>query len=222
MQFAYKKHKGLVREEQEDSMAHWPKTSKAAKEKLFAVADGLGGLPDGEIASSNAVKAVMDYTSEHKGIESLAELKAAVMQAQQAVDEQNKDRNIDDYMATTLTLAYLNGDQLWVAHVGDCRLYRVRDQKLELLTEDHAIDRYTLSRAVGFPGEFKVDTKKLKVREGDQLLLCSDGLYGMVEENDLLQPLLTHQDASAAVDALLKSALDNGGHDNISIYVIQI
>lgn len=221
MRFAFRKHKGLVRERQEDSLIHWPKSSANGSGSLFVVADGLGGLPEGHVASGTAVK-VLSQLVKPKGFKSPADLQQAVTAAHESIGELNHARDIDSYMATTLTAAYVSGQKLWTAHVGDCRLYRLRDSRLRQLTDDHSIDRHTLARALGFPGDFSVDGKQFRVRESDRLLVCSDGLYGMVPDKDLAEILSAVQTPDEIADVLLKRALDAGGHDNITFYVIEV
>jgi protein phosphatase len=137
-------------------------------------------------------------------------------------------------MQTTLTTVAIEGDTLAVGHVGDCRLYRLRNNRAELLTRDHTMamelmqlhlispeqavehpGRYQLTRAVGGEPFLRIDTSKEKLISDDSYLLCSDGLWAQVPADDL-EDSMREKDLGKACDRLLQMALASGGPDNIT------
>ncbi len=209
---------GLVRKKQEDSIQHWPKENP----KLFILGDGLGGLSDGDIASSTAVKHIYETAEKQNGFKTVTGLKKAVQQSNNRLKEQNSSRPSESHMATTLTLAYFQDETIRFAHIGDSRIYRIRNNKIKQLTTDHSYDRHTLSQAIGLDSHLDIDAKKLKTNPGDVYLICSDGLYGMVMDETIIQEYNKNIDIKKYSKALLKHALENGGEDNISLFLIKI
>lgn len=219
---------GHVREGNEDSFL--------AEEPLFAVADGMGGHRGGEVASSLALETIERMFALGEG-----ELVEQVREANRAVFERSTlDRAVAG-MGTTLTAALLEGDHIRLAHVGDSRAYLVRDGRLRLLTEDHTLvhrmvlegelteaeaevhpHRSILTRALGVDPDVEVDEITLEVRAGDRLLLCSDGLTGMLPEPRVEEILGAEVEPQRAVDRLIREANDAGGVDNITAIVIAL
>jgi len=219
---------GHVREGNEDSFL--------AEEPLFAVADGMGGHRGGEVASSLALETIERMFARGEG-----ELVEQVREANRAVFERSTlDRAVAG-MGTTLTAALLEGDHIRLAHVGDSRAYLVRDGRLRLLTEDHTLvhrmvlegelteaeaevhpHRSILTRALGVDPDVEVDEITLEVRAGDRLLLCSDGLTGMLPEPRVEEILGAEVEPQRAVDRLIREANDAGGVDNITAIVIAL
>ena len=219
---------GHVREGNEDSFL--------AEEPLFAVADGMGGHRGGEVASSLALETIERMFAHGEG-----ELVEQVREANRAVFERSTlDRAVAG-MGTTLTAALLEGDHIRLAHVGDSRAYLVRDGRLRLLTEDHTLvhrmvlegelteaeaevhpHRSILTRALGVDPDVEVDEITLEVRAGDRLLLCSDGLTGMLPEPRVEEILGAEVEPQRAVDRLIREANDAGGVDNITAIVIAL
>ena len=219
---------GHVREGNEDSFL--------AEEPLFAVADGMGGHRGGEVASSLALETIERMFARGEG-----ELVEQVREANRAVFQRSTlDRAVAG-MGTTLTAALLEGDHIRLAHVGDSRAYLVRDGRLRLLTEDHTLvhrmvlegelteaeaevhpHRSILTRALGVDPDVEVDEITLEVRAGDRLLLCSDGLTGMLPEPRVEEILGAEAEPQRAVDRLIREANDAGGVDNITAIVIAL
>jgi PPM family protein phosphatase len=217
---------GRVREGNEDSYM--------AEEPLFAVADGMGGHQGGEVASKLALDTLRNATDG----EALAR---AVQDANRAVFEQaGRDPGLAG-MGTTLTAFLADGDTLRLAHVGDSRAYLLRDGDLQRITTDHTVveglvekgeltpqeasihpQRSILTRAIGVEGEVKVDQASIDLLPGDRLLLCSDGLTGMIDEAETKRILEEHADPQAAADALVEAANEAGGQDNITAVVIDV
>lgn len=217
---------GRVREGNEDSYM--------ANEPLFAVADGMGGHQGGEVASRLALDTLREAADG-------AALAQAVQDANRAVFEQAGRDPALAGMGTTLTAFLAEGDTLRLAHVGDSRAYLLRDGALQQITTDHTVvegmvekgeltpqeasihpQRSILTRAIGVDGEVQVDQASIEPRPGDRLLLCSDGLTGMVEEAAIQRILEEHTDPQAAANALVDAANEAGGQDNITAVVIDV
>ncbi|HEU5225379.1 MAG TPA: Stp1/IreP family PP2C-type Ser/Thr phosphatase [Actinomycetota bacterium] len=217
---------GQVREGNEDSYL--------VVEPLYAVADGMGGHRGGEVASSLALETVQGMFERREG--SLAE---QVAEANRAVfDRSQNDRKVSG-MGTTLTAAQVDGNRVHLVHVGDSRAYLLRGGELTQVTEDHTLvhrmvmegeiseeeaethpHRSILTRALGVDQNIQVDEGDLEVAPGDRLLLCTDGLTGMVPEGQIREILLESLDPQEAVDELVKVANRAGGIDNITALIL--
>jgi PPM family protein phosphatase len=217
---------GQVREGNEDSYL--------VVEPLYAVADGMGGHRGGEVASSLALETVQGMFERREG--SLAE---QVAEANRAVfDRSQNDRKVSG-MGTTLTAAQVDGNRVHLVHVGDSRAYLLRGGELTQVTEDHTLvhrmvmegeiseeeaethpHRSILTRALGVDQNIQVDEGDLEVAPGDRLLLCTDGLTGMVPEGEIREILLETLDPQEAVDKLVNVANRAGGIDNITALIL--
>jgi PPM family protein phosphatase len=199
------------------------------------VADGMGGHQGGEVASKLALERLERVTD---GESDLAEV---VRDANRAVYSKAAEDPGLRGMGTTLTAVRVEGDRLHWAHVGDSRMYRLRDGSLERITTDHTVveqlveqgrltpkeaeihpQRSILVRALGVEEDVEVDEGDVEVLNGDRLLLCSDGLTGMVDEDDILRILAETKDPQAASDALVAAANEAGGQDNITALVLDV
>jgi protein phosphatase len=211
---------------------------------VLAVADGLGGHQGGEVASAAAVEplAALDGREFADPAEAADELTAAIREANAAIlDRAGGDPGLWG-MATTVTAAALAGEHhLQLAHVGDSRAYLLRDGSLEQLTTDHTVvaelvrrgrltpaqaaihpERSILTRAVGLDPRIPVDTPDpLELQDGDQVLLCSDGLTEPVDDDQIAQLLSAEPDGNAACQALIDAANAAGGPDNITVVLLR-
>jgi PPM family protein phosphatase len=201
---------------------------------LYAVADGMGGHRGGEVASSLALETVQQLFERQEGT-----LADQVAQANRAVyDRSRSDRSVSG-MGTTLTAALIDGSEVHLVHVGDSRAYLLRDARLRQLTEDHTLvhrmvvegeitpeeaethpHRSILTRALGVDESVQVDEGDVQVETGDRLLLCTDGLTGMVPEEQIQEIMLDAADPQEVVDRLVKVANRAGGIDNITAVVL--
>ena len=217
---------GQVREGNDDSYL--------VVEPLYAVADGMGGHRGGEVASRLALETVQGMFERREG--SLAE---QVAEANRAVfDRSQSDRKVSG-MGTTLTAAQLDGNRVHLVHVGDSRAYLLRGGELTQITEDHTLvhrmvvegeiseeeaethpHRSIVTRAIGVDRSIQVDERDLEVAPGDRLLLCTDGLTGMISEGQIREILLETPDPQVAVDELVKGANRAGGIDNITAVIL--
>ena len=224
IQFAEGTDQGQVRANNEDSLAAIlaldPVTEKD-KGNLFIVADGLGGLASGEVASRSAVEGVSNAWQDLKRFQSPSWLKETFLQVNDAIFTENQKRGREDIMATTLTVCLFHGNHLNIGHVGDCRVYRVRGGKIHCLTVDHAIDRYTLTRTIGAEPKVEVDVYELVPEKGDIYVQCSDGLYSMVPDEKILETV-RDQGPEVGCQKLIELANAAGGQDNITVQVIHL
>ncbi len=204
-----------------------------ADESTFLVADGMGGHAGGGVASSTAVKVIVDLLRQGE------DPMVAIQEANRAIFERGmKDSSLAG-MGTTLTLAKTDGTDgaLNVFNIGDSRAYLLRQGRLRKLTNDHTfvqelVDagsitveqasthhaRHVLTRALGVDPEVEVDRFFVPIEGGDTLLICSDGLVNEVAEGRIAE-LLADLEPSEAVKKLVEEANANGGNDNISVVV---
>ena len=219
---------GLVREGNEDSYL--------VDEPLYAVADGMGGHRGGEVASRLALETL--ETLFRRGEGALAE---QVQEANRAVFERSAaDRTVAG-MGTTLTAAVVEGERARLAHVGDSRAYLLRGGELRMLTEDHTLvhrmvqqgeiteaeaerhpQRSVVTRALGVEGSVPVDEIVVDIEPGDRILICSDGLTSMVDDDAIAALLGAEPDPERAAASLVKAANDAGGVDNTTVIVIAV
>lgn len=218
---------GVVREQNEDSYL--------ASSPLFAVADGMGGHQGGEVAS----RLVLERVEELHRDGDRPDLAETVHDANRRVLERAADDSALQGMGTTLTLLRMEDTGFRLAHVGDSRAYRLRDDELEMLTEDHTLvnrmvregkltedearihpHRSILTRALGVESDLQVDLAVFDVEAGDRILLCSDGLTGVVGDDRIEQVLRDEEDPQAAADTLVQEAIEGGGPDNVTVVIL--
>lgn len=221
---------GLVREHNEDAVL--------AEPPLYAVADGLGGHLAGEVASAIAIATLQREAPDAPDPKALAR---AVRAANAAVIEAAEEGRGRSGMGTTLTAAIVSGAHIAVAQVGDSRAYLLGREGLERLTEDHSMvadmirrgtltqeearshpNRSVITRALGSDPNMYADTYDVYAEPGDRLLLASDGLTGMLEDAEIAQVLRSVPDPEVAARTLVDAANDAGGHDNISVVIVDI
>ena len=208
---------------------------------LFAVADGMGGAQAGELASRLAAAVLRESSGSGTGEERVTEL---VQEANRRVYERsNEDAEVQG-MGTTMTVALVDGERgtVSIGHVGDSRAYRIRDGRLEQLTEDHSLvqelvrggrispeeagshpQRSVITRALGTDADVDVDTVTLDARPGDLYLLCSDGLPIMVADSEILRIAESGRgDLDAIAHELVAAANRGGGEDNVTVVVFEL
>jgi PPM family protein phosphatase len=236
---------GRKRSQNEDSHVVWIPESPDERERrgvLLVVADGMGGAVAGEVASRLAVETVVNRYREGGGADPLEDLRQAIEEANRAVYEMSRSDPTLHGMGTTCTALALRGRDAWIGHVGDSRAYLARGHKLHQLTQDHTLvaqlvesqqlraehartdsRRNVVTRSVGVGERVEVDVVGLEGRlePGDTLLLCSDGLYGLVTDTDLADTLEDRSLEQACQD-LIALANDCGGPDNITVILAHI
>lgn len=242
MKYAAGTDKGLIRETNEDSC----NIIRDSRNDIYAfiIADGMGGHNCGEIASGTAVEYISAYFEDHAGdflsaADRGAALKELVQDANSQVWEKSLESPETNGMGTTLTMAVVAGDTATVAHVGDSRLYLVREGRLQQVTNDHSYieelvrkgtltreeadnhpGRNIITRAIGSSPELEVDIFSLTMLINDILVLCTDGLTNMVGEDEIGETAQSN-DPEAACKQLIEAANRNGGEDNVTVIVIK-
>ena len=213
----------------------------ATRGRLWAVADGMGGHEAGQIASEAALKAlVRSYFADRSDMLVETALQNAVAYANSLLWQATRDLgDAGKMMGTTLVFATLVNDVLTVGHVGDSRAYLLRDGAMRQITTDHSWveeqvrrggltraqaeqspHRNIITRSIGMEGTVKADFVTETVREGDVVLLCSDGLSGFLTD-DTMARLLQNVPSQAALE-LIDGANDAGGNDNITALILSV
>jgi protein phosphatase len=240
---------GRIREHNEDAIG--------ADEELglYILADGMGGYNAGEVASGIAVRTILSMMREAYASYPLEGqdaatglmrpsimLRDAVQRANKIIHQTSKSQAQCEGMGTTVVAALFYDDRIVTAHVGDSRLYRVRNGALEQLTSDHSllqelVDRgiYTraeaeratsknyVTRALGVEPTVEVDVREHRALPSDRYLMCSDGLTDMVEDRDIQHYVARYAaDLKGLGQNLVMRANDNGGRDNISVVLTQV
>ena len=221
---------GCLRDHNEDSLVVTP--------PLFAVADGMGGHAAGEVASEIAVRVLSDLAPEHPDGEALGR---AIEEANRAVIQAAREGRGRQGMGTTMTAAMLEGERLVIAQVGDSRAYLLHQGKLQQLTRDHSLmadmieagqltpeearthpQRSVITRALGSDAHLHPDIYEINVETGDRLLICSDGLSGMIFDDQIENTLRRVQDPQRCASQLVNEAIAAGGHDNVTVIVADV
>lgn len=221
---------GCLRDHNEDSLVVTP--------PLFAVADGMGGHAAGEVASEIAVRVLSELAPEHPDGEALGR---AIEEANRAVIQAAREGRGRQGMGTTMTAAMLEGERLVIAQVGDSRAYLLHQGKLQQLTRDHSLmadmieagqltpeearthpNRSVITRALGSDPHTQPDLYEINVETGDRLLICSDGLSGMIFDDQIENTLRRVQDPQRCASQLVNEAIAAGGHDNVTVIVADV
>ncbi len=221
---------GRMRDHNEDNFLATP--------PLYAVADGMGGHEAGEVASKIAIDILAEQAPPTLDADALSN---AVVTANYAIMRAVEDGLGAKGMGCTLTAAMVQADRLLIAQVGDSRAYLLHQSRLQQITRDHSLmsllietgqitpeeaethpKRSVITRALGGGTDTVPDIYELNVSAGDRLLLCSDGLSNMVNEEDLTEILTRFADPQRCANQLIKRANMNGGNDNITAVVVDI
>ncbi len=249
IEFADMSHTGMVREHNEDAIG------SIADMGLMVLADGMGGYNAGEVASGIAVQTITDLAAEgamreerneidpHTGLmRQTIVLRDAVARSNKIIYQTAQSQTHCEGMGTTLVASMFYDNKISIAHVGDSRAYRLRNEKLEQLTMDHSLlqelvdrgfyseeeaqrstNRNYVTRALGVEPTVEVEVQEYEVLPEDIYLLCSDGLPDMVEDEDIH---LTISTFNASLDVvgqqLVQLANEHGGRDNVSVMLAQV
>jgi protein phosphatase len=223
---------GLVRDNNEDAAF--------AGRRLVAVADGIGGLPAGELASAAVVRALAPLEDAPGDQPAREALRAAIEAANEEIGEAGRTDPVREGMGTTVTALLLSGDELVLLHIGDSRGYLLRDRELRRLTRDDTFVQELVDQGVLTVEEARrhplrsVVTRAVQGRPlepslavltplaGDRYLLCSDGLSDVVPDESLARTLLSYPEPERCAKALVERALAAGGPDNITVVVAEI
>jgi len=231
---------GKVRKQNEDSILVVNQTDGYIS-NIFVIADGMGGHKAGDVASNYAIKFFWEFIKKNiNESEILDTLVGAVKYSNEKVF--NMAVNNEKYfeMGTTFLAVTIKDDRLYIAHVGDCRVYIIRNHQIAQVTTDHTYmmemikagaisyeqakvhpDRNIITRALGVESDIIVDGLFCKILNNDIILLCSDGVYGMLTDKEIFDIIDNEKfDIIQKTDKLIQCANDNGGKDNISAIVI--
>ena len=234
-------HVGLVRSENQDAYGCFPdEDSEHIKERLFIVADGMGGHQGGKEASSMALQVVptVFFADGESTIE--ARLKLAFEKANRLIYTKAMSGDGYERMGTTCTALALSNETIHIAHVGDTRAYRIEKNGVELLTDDHTYvqemrregvlteaearvhpRRNTLTRAMGVEPDLQVDVYEIGTMKPDhRYLLCSDGLSEVSSEE--LHNMVMQFTPQVASNKLIDLANERGGHDNVTVLILRV
>lgn len=238
---------GCVREHNEDNFGF------DAEMGLAVLADGMGGYKAGEVASAIAITSLVHTVIQIKASEEKIDLNdcsedesAILYRALSQANQQVYDSAHDDHdcrgMGTTVSAAWFHDNKVSIAHIGDSRIYRYRNYRLELLTTDHTVvqelvdhgfyteeearaseQRNIVTRALGIDPAVEIDIYDYDVRVGDIYLLCSDGLTDMVDDMDVANILRrSSTDLKYGAGELVNKALSNGGKDNVTVIIVRV
>jgi protein phosphatase len=236
---------GCQRENNEDSLSYWePQTEAEFRQKgrLAVVADGMGGYEGGQEASRLAVETVQDVFDQEPAADPRGALLKGFKTAHERIRKYADEHPQFQGMGTTCTALALNDLHLYFAHVGDSRLYLVRGNTILRLTRDHSYvgklvesgvlrseeaerhpQRHILTAALGAGSEVEAEApaSPLRLEAGDALVLCTDGLWSLVHEVEILE-IVAGRVASAACEELVKLARERGGPDNITVQILRV
>ena len=242
-------HVGMKRDHNEDNFSLMP------EQNLFVVSDGMGGHASGEVASRIAVESVRQFFEDTLSDEDITwpfklDREMGYLENRMGTSVKLANKNIFESaladprykgMGTTFVGFVAAEDAIVVGHVGDSRCYRVRDGKIEQLTEDHSLlndykkiqkltpeeeenfpHKNIIVRALGMKDSVEVDVVTATPQEGDILVLCSDGLNGEISDDEILSRVLEfEEDLDGGVESLIEGACENGGKDNVTVVLVK-
>ena len=233
---------GLVRKANEDHIGSLTNDQTSGNGDIFVVCDGMGGHVGGATASKKAVECILEYFKNDTHPNPILALEKAISFANEQIFLLSQDNPELKGMGTTCTALLQKDDNVYIAHVGDSRIYLNTDSKLYRVTKDHSfvqklVDagqladsemenhprKNELTRALGISSnvEVEVSEKPLIVKNGDKFLMCSDGLCGLVND-PTISHVINKEKEFEAVDELIQLALNAGGNDNISVDIIEV
>ncbi len=207
--------------------------------ETYVVADGMGGYAAGEVASRILAATIRDALAAESSFDE-AVLKQAILRANDAILQTVRENPRYSGMGTTATIFHREGGEIVWAHVGDSRLYLLRNQTLSQISRDHSLvsdlvangsitqeearshpKRNVITRAVGVETELDVDTGAFSTADGDILLLCTDGLTSVVPDEEICSMILASPEGEDVAKRLVRRAIEVGSHDNISAIVVK-
>lgn len=207
-------------------------------DNLFIVADGMGGHKAGDYASKFTVEHVVELIRNSKETEPVRIIEEAVEEANRQLLQKAEDPELSG-MGTTLVLCTIRDGDAYIANVGDSRLYII-DSTIRQITHDHSLveemvrrgelepenarlhpNKNIITRAIGAGDEVKIDFFQISLEKESMILMCSDGLTNMVDDEDIKFIVDRQRDVVEITESLIRAANDNGGRDNIAIIVIE-
>lgn len=206
---------------------------------LFVVADGMGGHKAGELASRFTVETIVEYITNSKETNPVIVIREAIQAANTVIREKAMSDESMEGMGTTVVVATCIGDELCVANVGDSRLYIV-NREIHQITRDHSLveemvrmgsieqdavrmhpDKNIITRAIGALEEIEVDFFHKKLKNKDIILMCTDGLTNMLDDEQIRMIICGQRDIASMASELINAANQNGGKDNIAVIIVE-
>lgn len=209
----------------------------------FVIADGMGGHKCGDVASKQAVDSVCNHLlrADWEAQEISELLKNIIIDVNKELYQYSILDESTQGMGTTLIITALINRKLYIGHVGDSRVYLIRDNSIQKMTSDHSFieelikngtitkdeainhpKRNVITRAVGYENDLQVDTYEIDVLENDEILVCTDGLTNMLSEEEILEIIKNAEEPQIACDTLIENANNKGGEDNITVILGKI
>jgi len=222
--------------------------SEPTERAILILCDGMGGHNAGEVASKMACRiiirelmpAILNHPKDDDMVNFEIAIKHAIKKANEEIYEYSKKTPEYKGMGTTVSMCVLMKNYMFVGHVGDSRVYIINDDEIIQITKDHSLvqelidmgkirkeeaishpKRNVITRAVGVSHNLEVDTHKITLFQEDKILLCSDGLYELIYEDELKDVVGNAQNLDITCDELIKLANDRGGSDNISVIIAE-
>ncbi len=202
---------------------------------LYIVADGMGGHKAGDVASKTAIECVTEYVKESTLNSTVSILKRAIIYANDKIYRMAMENDDLNGMGTTFVAAVCEGNTLYAANIGDSRIYHINDD-IKQISLDHSLveelirtgqldrnkgrnhpEKNIITRALGISEDVVTDFFEVDIEDNDKILLCSDGLTNMLEDDEIKEVIFENDDISAAVEKLIDRANYYGGKDNISV-----
>jgi serine/threonine protein phosphatase PrpC len=234
---------GRIRDNNQDSYYYFSEEDL----QVYVVADGMGGHKAGEVASYIAVDTIEKLFIQNKSLLTKGKLDIqnfitnSVSEANKRIYEKAISEEKYNGMGTTITAAYIINNDLFIGHIGDSRAYLLRDEKMIQLTEDHSLvaqlvkngtiskkeaqnhpQRNMITRALGTEKNIELDIEYRELEKNDILLLCTDGLTNLVDEDKIKHVLILNNDIQVACHTLVEMANELGGFDNITVLAVKI
>jgi PPM family protein phosphatase len=241
LKYGVKTDRGIKRQLNEDNCSVL--VGYSGVPACFVIADGMGGHQCGEVASKQAVDSVCNHLlSADWEVDDISGLLKDIITS--VNDELYKFSLLDEStqgMGTTLIISVLKNGKLFIGHVGDSRVYLIRESVIQKVTWDHSFieelvkngsitkdeavnhpKKNVITRAVGYELDLQVDTYEIDVLENDDVLLCTDGLTNMLTEDEILEIITKTEDPQVACDTLIENANNKGGDDNVTVIIGRI
>ena len=207
---------------------------------LFLVADGMGGHNAGDYASRYTIETIVDEISKSNDESPVFVLEKAIKRANSLIRQKSEEETELNGMGTTVVAATIEGNKLCVANVGDSRLYIINNREIRQITRDHSLveemvrmgglkremarnhpDKNIITRAIGALDDVDVDFFEVRLNKGDTILMCSDGLSNMLEDEEIRMIMQGQRDIVEKAESLVKAANNNGGKDNIAVVLVE-
>lgn len=207
---------------------------------LFLVADGMGGHNAGDYASRYTIETIVDEISKSTEESQITVLENAIKSANELIRKKAQEEAELNGMGTTVVAATIDGDKLCVANVGDSRLYIINNREIRQITRDHSLveemirmgglkrelarthpDKNIITRAIGAQDDVEVDFFDVNLNKDDVILMCSDGLSNMIEDEEIRMIMQGQRDIVEKAESLVKAANNNGGKDNIAVVLVE-